>query len=65
MSGSRIRYYEARGLLPEPERTAGQRRYTEMVRRLALIDAPQRVEFRLEEIRDGPRRALPGWAAAD
>ena len=53
MSTSRIRYYEARGVLPEPERTAGQRRYTEDVfRRLAIIDAAQRAGFTLEEIRD-------------
>jgi len=53
MSASRIRYYEARGLLPEPERAAGKRRYTEEVfRRLAIIDAAQRVGFTLEEIRD-------------
>jgi MerR family redox-sensitive transcriptional activator SoxR len=53
MSTSRIRYYEARGLLPEPERAAGKRRYTEDVfRRLAIIDAAQRVGFTLEEIRD-------------
>jgi MerR family redox-sensitive transcriptional activator SoxR len=53
MSTSRIRYYEARGLLPEPERAAGKRRYTEEVfRRLAIIDAAQRVGFTLEEIRD-------------
>jgi DNA-binding transcriptional MerR regulator len=53
MSASRIRYYEARGLLPEPERVAGKRRYTEEVfRRLAIIDAAQRVGFTLEEIRD-------------
>ena len=52
MSASRIRYYEARGLLPEPERAAGKRRYTEDVfRRLAIIDAAQRVGFTLEEIR--------------
>ena len=52
MSASRIRYYEARGLLPEPERTAGKRRYSEEVlRRLAIIDAAQRVGFTLEEIR--------------
>jgi MerR family redox-sensitive transcriptional activator SoxR len=31
MSTSRIRYYEARGLLPEAERTAGKRRYGEDV----------------------------------
>ncbi len=53
MSASRIRYYEARGLLAEPERFAGKRRYTEEVfRRLAIIDAAQRVGFTLEEIRD-------------
>jgi MerR family transcriptional regulator, redox-sensitive transcriptional activator SoxR len=53
MKTSRIRYYEARGLLPEPERAAGKRRYTEEVfRRLAIIDAAQRVGFTLEEIRD-------------
>lgn len=49
MSTSRIRYYEARGLLPEPERAAGKRRYTQDVfRRLAIIDAAQRVGFTLE-----------------
>lgn len=53
MSTSRIRYYEAGGLLPEPERAAGKRRYGEEVfRRLAIIDAAQRVGFTLEEIRD-------------
>jgi MerR family transcriptional regulator, redox-sensitive transcriptional activator SoxR len=53
MTTSRIRYYETRGLLPEPERAAGKRRYDEEVfRRLAIIDAAQRVGFTLEEIRD-------------
>jgi MerR family redox-sensitive transcriptional activator SoxR len=53
MTTSRIRYYETRGLLPEPERAAGKRRYDEGVfRRLAIIDAAQRVGFTLEEIRD-------------
>lgn len=53
MNTSRIRYYETRGLLPVPERTAGKRVYTEEVfRRLAIIDAAQRVGFTLEEIRD-------------
>jgi MerR family transcriptional regulator, redox-sensitive transcriptional activator SoxR len=52
-SASRIRYYETRGLLPEPEREAGKRRYTESVfRRLAIIDAAQRVGFTLDEIGD-------------
>ena len=53
MRTSRIRYYEARGLLSEPERTGGKRRYGEDVfRRLAIVDAAQRVGFTLEEIRD-------------
>src|ERR1700733_15411682 len=53
MSASRIRYYEARGLLSEPEREAGKRRYTQAVfRRLAIIDAAQRVGFTLDEIGD-------------
>jgi len=53
MSASRIRYYEARGVLPEPERVAGKRRYTpEVLRRLAIVEAAQRVGFSLDEIRD-------------
>jgi DNA-binding transcriptional MerR regulator len=53
MSASRIRYYEGRGLLPEPERVSGKRRYgPDVLRRLAIIDAAQRVGFGLEEIRD-------------
>ena len=53
MTASRIRYYEMRGLIPEPERAAGKRRYTDDVfRRLAIIDAAQRVGFALDEIRD-------------
>ena len=53
MNRSRIRYYEARGLLPAPERVAGKRRYGEDVfRRLGLIDAAQGVGFTLDEIRD-------------
>jgi DNA-binding transcriptional MerR regulator len=53
MTTSRIRYYERRGLLPPPARRSGKRRYDErIVRRLALIDAAQRVRFRLDEIED-------------
>jgi MerR family transcriptional regulator, redox-sensitive transcriptional activator SoxR len=52
-SPSRIRYYEARGVLPEPERVAGKRRYDgDVLRRLAIVDAAQRVGFALDEIRD-------------
>ena len=40
-------------MLPEPERVAGKRRYDDdVLRRLAIIDAAQRVGFGLEEIRD-------------
>ena len=40
MSASRIRFYESRGVLPEPERVAGRRRYSpEVLRRFALRDA--------------------------
>jgi MerR family redox-sensitive transcriptional activator SoxR len=61
MATSKIRYYESRGLLPTPDRVSGKRRYhPRVLRRLALIDAAQRVGFTLDEIadlltsRDGP-----------
>ena len=50
---SLIRYYEEIGLLPEPERLSGQRRYDDSVRRrLAVIDVAQRAGLSLSEIRD-------------
>jgi DNA-binding transcriptional MerR regulator len=53
MSVSRIRFYEARGLLAEPDRESGKRRYPpETVGQLAIIDAAQRVGFSLDEIHD-------------
>jgi MerR family transcriptional regulator, redox-sensitive transcriptional activator SoxR len=53
MTASRIRYYEARGLLPPPGRVSGKRRYrSDVLRRLAIIDAAQRVGFGLDEIRE-------------
>ena len=49
---SLIRYYEDIGLLPEPERVSGQRRYDATVlRRLSVIDVAQRAGLRLDEIR--------------
>lgn len=49
---SAIRYYEETGLLPEPERAGGKRRYQEgILRRLALIAGAKRAGFTLEEIR--------------
>src|SRR3712207_4190434 len=50
---SLIRYYEEIGLLPEPARISGQRRYDETVlRRLAVIDVAQRAGLTLDEIRE-------------
>jgi DNA-binding transcriptional MerR regulator len=50
-SVSAIRFYERRGLLPEPEREGGQRRYDEeAVRRLGVIAVAKRAGFSLEEI---------------
>jgi len=50
---STIRYYEAIGLLPEPERAAGRRRYSpEILRTLAVVRAGQRAGLRLDEIRE-------------
>jgi MerR family redox-sensitive transcriptional activator SoxR len=56
---SAIRYYEARGLLPEPARVSGWRRYGEAVFiRLAVIDEAQEAGFSLDEI----RRLLHGFS---
>jgi MerR family redox-sensitive transcriptional activator SoxR len=50
---SLIRYYEEIGLLPEPGRLSGQRRYDGTVlRRLAVIDVAQRAGLTLDEIRE-------------
>jgi MerR family redox-sensitive transcriptional activator SoxR len=52
ISISAIRYYERRGLLPEPGRVAGQRRYRESaIGRIEAIDTAKRAGFSLEEIR--------------
>ena len=49
---SAIRYYEARGLLPEAPRVSGQRRYTEeTLARLGVIDVAKRAGFTLDDIR--------------
>jgi DNA-binding transcriptional MerR regulator len=48
---SAIRFYERRGLLPEPERAGGRRRYTEaVIQRLGIIDAAKQAGFSLEEV---------------
>ncbi len=49
---SAIRYYERIGVLPEPERSAGQRRYTDVtVGRLRAVEVGKRAGFNLDEIR--------------
>ena len=49
---SAIRYYESIGLLPEPARVSGRRRYPrEVVQSLAVIDTAQRAGLTLDDIR--------------
>lgn len=49
---SAIRFYERKGLLPEPERVGGRRRYGEVtVDRLGTIEVAKRAGFTLKEIR--------------
>ncbi|HKC77585.1 MAG TPA: MerR family transcriptional regulator [Gaiellaceae bacterium] len=49
---SAVRYYESIGLLPEPDRVSGRRRYpAEVLRSLAVIDTAQRAGLRLDDIR--------------
>jgi MerR family redox-sensitive transcriptional activator SoxR len=51
LNRSALRFYEAQGLLPEPEREKGQRRYTEdTLRRLAVIDTAKQAGFSLDEV---------------
>lgn len=51
LNTSHIRFYESVGVLPEPERVSGQRRYRdEILHRLSIIDVAQRAGLTLEEI---------------
>ena len=53
MRSSALRYYESIGLLPEPERISGRRRYpAEMLRTLSIIVAAQRAGLSLADIRE-------------
>lgn len=50
---SSIRYYERIGLLPEPERSQGQRRYrADVLGRLGFIGVAQSAGFKLAEIKE-------------
>ena len=49
---SAIRYYERVGVLPEPDREHGHRRYGEdAIRRLEVLDVAKRAGFSLDEAR--------------
>ena len=49
---SAIRYYESIGLLSEPARVSGRRRYpAEVVRSLAVIETAQRAGLSLDDVR--------------
>ncbi len=51
-NASSIRYYEQIGLLPQPARLYGQRRYDAgALRQLSIIDTAQRAGLTLDEIR--------------
>jgi len=52
LNTSAIRYYEAKGLLPQPARVSGQRRYgDDTLARLGVIDVAKRAGFSLDDIR--------------
>ena len=63
LSTSALRYYESLGLIPQPERESGRRRYDQDVfDRLAMIDVAQRAGFTLTEVRvllDGLKADVP------
>jgi MerR family transcriptional regulator, redox-sensitive transcriptional activator SoxR len=51
LNASAVRYYERRGVMPEPERSSGQRRYRpDAIARLRTIRAAQQVGLSLTEI---------------
>jgi MerR family redox-sensitive transcriptional activator SoxR len=51
VNASAVRYYERRGLMPEPERVSGQRRYgADAIARLRTIRAAQQAGLSLTEI---------------
>jgi MerR family redox-sensitive transcriptional activator SoxR len=51
LNTSHIRFYERMGVLPQPDRVSGQRRYREdVLHRLSIIDVAQRAGLTLQEI---------------
>jgi MerR family redox-sensitive transcriptional activator SoxR len=64
LNTSAIRYYERIGVLPEPARESGQRRYgPDAVRRLEVLEAAKRAGFTLDETRVLLRSADAGTPA--
>jgi MerR family redox-sensitive transcriptional activator SoxR len=52
LNTSAIRYYESIGVLPDPQRSGGQRRYTtEAIQQLHVIDVAKRAGFSLDDAR--------------
>jgi MerR family transcriptional regulator, redox-sensitive transcriptional activator SoxR len=51
VNASAVRYYERRGLMPEPQRISGQRRYDQTaIARLRTIRAAQQAGLSLDEV---------------
>jgi MerR family transcriptional regulator, redox-sensitive transcriptional activator SoxR len=64
LNTSAIRYYERVGVLPEPAREGGQRRYgPDAVRRLEVLEVAKRAGFTLDETRVLLRSAEAGTPA--
>jgi MerR family redox-sensitive transcriptional activator SoxR len=62
---STLRYYESIGLLPEPRRISGRRRYDALVlQRLEIIRTAQQAGFTLAELRVLFDDILPNTSAA-
>src|SRR5262245_31682256 len=52
LRSSAIRYYESIGLIPEPRRVSGQRRYgADVLMHLAVVRMAQEAGFTIEEVR--------------
>jgi len=63
---SAIRYYERAGVLPEPARESGQRRYDAgAVNRVAILEVAKRAGFSLAESRLLLERTEAGSAASE
>lgn len=52
INASAIRYYERQGVLPEPDRLNGKRRYEpEVLQRLEIIEAAKKAGLTLDDVR--------------